>query len=103
MSIENAVVGSESETVVVKGLPRSRNTSTAFVKTWQTLKGDADAVAVKLGITRQSAMQKSSALRKAGVPLVPVQRAVSVSNKFDLAALTALAAELAPADAAPAA
>lgn len=99
MSIENAVVGSESETVVVKGLPRSRNSSDNFVRTFQRLRGERFAIANELGITVQTVMQKSSALRKAGVPLVPIQRVSNGSKSFNLEALTALAASLAPAPA----
>ena len=104
MSTENAVVGSETEgsTIVVTGLTRPRNSRTAFVKAWQaainpaTGEADADAVAVTLGVSRQTVMQKSSALRTAGVPLAPVQRKQSDSNAVSLADLAALAASLAP-------
>lgn len=102
MSTENTVVGSESETVVVTGLTRPRNSRTAFVKAWQaainkeTGETDADAVAVALGVSRQTVMQKSSALRTAGVPLAPVQRKQSESNAVSMEDLIALAASLAP-------
>ncbi len=110
MSTETvAAVG--SETVVVTGLTRPRNSRTAFVKAWQaainpeTGETDADAVATTLGVSRQTVMQKSSALRTAGVPLAPVSRKQSESNAVSLADLAALAASLAPVkpEAAPAA
>lgn len=108
MSTENAVVGSESETVVVKGL-RPRNSKVTFVKTWNgnidpaTGETDPDVVADIMGVTRQTVMQKSSACRKAGIPLAPVKRKVSASNAATLEDLIALANSLLPVKSEPAA
>lgn len=103
MSTENvAVAGSESETIVVTGLTRPRNSRTAFVKAWngninpETGEVDADVVAGILGVSRQTVMQKSSDLRNKGVPLAPVKRKQSASNAVSLADLAALAASLVP-------
>ena len=98
MSTETVTVAPAAPAAV-----RPRNSKTAFVKAWNgninpaTGEVDADVVANLLGVSRQTVMQKSSALRTAGVPLAPVQRKQSESNAVSLEDLIALAASLAPA------
>ncbi len=79
---------------------RNRTSKQDFIKAFQAGASNA-AVGEVLGITEQSVVQRAAALRKLGVKLKRMERKQSEST-LDLDALNKLAAESAPAPAAPA-